>query len=809
MLPLFRRSLPVASWVLALGVVLVLAAAILLPGLGSSGLWEPQERQLADRVAPPKEVVAKEKDKPAEEPPAEPACMRTQPKDATARTLSASGAVFGRDNVSDSDAGRRLPFALMGLVTVLAAAGIAMRFAGARAGLVTAIILLSMPLLLFQSRMLTTEIGTACGATLLVYGFVALARIGLRSQSNVAIAAVDIAIAVAALVAGRFLGFRGGGMLLGLIVPIGAYAAAGGLGMPTFAALARGERAMPNLPALIATLVTIALVAILAYQIYELRDLANLVDPNDPSPPGRGNVRAVFGHAVLAEGCWSSALGGIWNANDDIRMVFDSTFEQIAYGTFPWGVLAPIAMLGLVRDDDRDLRAAGAVTLAWAGTAWIASEVFQRKVGFTVYAGFPALAIAIGVWLDSVLARRVRRGNTGDGGALSSAEGDAMPLGMRLVALFFLLAVLTFGLDMRAFPDRLTSLLVGNEQLAYPKTSTLLFTSTKNWPVLLGMLTALPFALSLLAWRDRAQLWSRRLHELCAWAFAVAMGMTIALAAFWQFAWLPRLSENLSSKVLFDTYRELRKTGDILLGMRWEKLVIMGDLGHAPHFYADATPETVQSRDQIVKALAQKEPRVFAIAPQTELCTLHREMGGNRYYVLDDRNVRNLLLSNKLDGTTDKNPLADSIVHEPPTTMAQKPKGRVVWDNKIELLGWTIPNRMYRGQKVKVTLYYKILAPVGGTWKSLMHFDGPLRFNGDHPPINDRCPTSTWQPGDYIVDTHVLTAGGGAAPSARYDLLIGFFTGSNPNFRNMPLSEAPPDMRDETNRVKIMSIALE
>lgn len=785
LLPFVRRSLPVASWVLALGVVLVLAAAILLPGLGSSGLWEPQERQLADRVAPPREVVEKAKDKPAEEPAAEPACMRTQPEEAKARTLSASAAVFGRDKVGDSDAGRRLPFALMGLVTVLAAAGIAMRFAGARAGVLTAIILLSMPLLVFQSRMLTTEIGTACGATLLVYGLVALSRIG--TQRGIAIVAVDIAVAIAALVAGRFFGFRGGGMLLGLIVPIGAFAAAGGLGVPTFSGLLRGERSLSNIPGLLATLVTIALVAVLAHQLYELRDIGQLVDPNDPSPPGRGNARALFGHAVLAEGCWSTALGGVWNANDDVRMVFDSTFEQIAYGTFPWGVLAPIAMVALLRDDDRNARNAGAVTVAWAGAAWIASEVFQRKVTFTIYAGFPALAIATGVWLDSVLARRAR--------------GDHEPLGMRLVALFFLLAVLTFGLDMRAFPDRVTSLLIGGEQLAYPKTSKLLFTSTKNWPVLLGMLIALPFALSLVAWRDRAHPWSRRLHELCTWAFAVAMGMTIAFAAFWQFAWQPRISENLSSKALFETFRELRKPED--------KLVIMGDLGQAPHFYADTKPEMVPNRDQIVKSLAQKEPRVFAIAPQTELCTLHREMGGNRYYVVDDRNVRNLLLSNRVDGTTDKNPLATSIVHDAPTTMAQKPKGRVVWDNKIELIGWTIPNRMYRGQKVKATVYYKILQPVGGTWKSLMHFDGPLRFNGDHDPINGRCPTSTWQPGDYIVDTHELTAGGGAAPSARYDLLIGFFTGTNPNFRNMPLSEAPPDMRDETNRVKIMSVALE
>src|SRR5262249_52639251 len=161
------------------------------------------ERQLADRVAPP---VAIEKS--AQKPPVtdtDPdACTRTAPKEAKARQLGNRAVVWGRD-ISDSDGGRRLPFAIMGLLTVLGAAGIAMRFAGARAGVLTAIVLLAMPLCALQSRMLTNEIGTACGATLLVYGLVALSRLG--AGYGTALAAVDAAIAVAALVLGQYLGF--------------------------------------------------------------------------------------------------------------------------------------------------------------------------------------------------------------------------------------------------------------------------------------------------------------------------------------------------------------------------------------------------------------------------------------------------------------------------------------------------------------------------------------------------------------------------------------------------------------------------
>ena len=757
-------------WPVALATVLVMGALVLLPGLGASGLWEPQERQLADRVAPPIDIEAA---KPPEvKPPApvvEEKCERTAPKDAQARTLTNKAIVFGRDTFGDSDTGRRLPFALMGLLTALAAAGIAMRLGRPRAGVIAGLVVLAMPLLALQSRMLTSEIGTACGGALLVYSFLALGRLG--SAYGTALAAVDAAVSIGAMVVGGYLGFRGGGALLGLVVPIGACAAAGGFGVVP---MIRREKVVAAIPALIATLVAASLLALLVYQLYELKD---------PKPGMMPVPRVLFGKAIVADTCWSTALGGMWRPDDDLRMVFDSMFEQIAYGTFPWGVLAPIAMIALISSDEKDKRTAGAVTLAWGAGAWIACEVFQRKVGFTLYAGFPALAVAIGVWVDDVLARRV------------AGEKTAMPAGMILVGLFFLIAVIDLGKDMQGFADRITSLLIGSDQLPYPKESRLLYLPTKLWIFLLGLLPAFGFGLTMILWRPG------RAQRIAAWCAGLAFLGTVIMAAFWSMIWQPRLAQNVSSKAMFETYKDLQQPGD--------QLVIMGDLGQAPRAYApDAKPEMVHQREQIVAALGRPN-RVFAIAPQSELCTLHREVGGKPYFVLEDRNVRNLLLSNKVDGTTDKNPLATTILHKEPTELGARPKGKVVWDNKIQLLGWDIPTTMARGSMQTVTLYYKILQPVGGAWTSLMHFDGPLRFLGDHKPINDRCPTSTWQPGDYIVDTYTVRAGGGAFPSGKYALWIGFFSGSAPNWKNMTVSEAPGDMRDTADRVKILSIDLD
>lgn len=771
------------TWYGALATVLVLAVALILPALGAPGLWEPQERQLADRAAPPLAVEASAQKPP---PPAprpgidDDECTRTAPPEAQARTLSTRAVVWGRD-LADSDGGRRLPFAIMGVLTVLAAAGIAMRFAGARAGVLTAIVLVAMPLCVLQSRMLTNEIGTACGATLLVYGLVALVRLG--AGYGTALAAVDAAIAIAALVVGYYLGFGGGGMLLGLVVPVAAFASAG------ICAPVRRERASVVAKALpfVAAAVALALIGVLAYQLYELQT---------PKPGMQPAPRVLFGKALVADGCWSTALGGLWRPDDDLRFIFDSTFEEIAYGTFPWGILAPVAMGMLLASPERDRKAAGAIALAWAAIAWIATEAFQRKVGFAIFAAFPALAIAIGVWLDDLLARRARR--------VEAASDGGAPAGLILLGLLFLIAVVNFGKDMYSFPDRVTSLLIGGESLAYPKDAKLLFLPTKIWILIAGAFTGIGFGVSLMLWREGTTRTHHALRKAARVAMVVALAGSIAMAAFWSFVWQPVIANYVSSKAMFETFEELRQPD--------EKLVIMGDLGHAPASYTDVKPQMVASRNDIVKALADAtaaNKRVFAIAPQGELCTLHREMGGNRYYVVEDRNVRSLLLSNKVDGTTDKNPLATAILHAPPAKMSGKPKAPIVWDRRLELIGWDLPARVERGKKFTVTMYYKVTQAVGGKWKSLMHFDGPLRFNGDHWPIDDRCPTGTWQPGDYIVDTFTVTAGGKTFPPGRYDLWMGFFTGTAPNWKNMTVSEAPSDQRDTADRVKVASIILE
>jgi len=809
----FRVAL--SRWYVALPIVAVLAAAVLLPGLGSFGLWEPQERQLADRQAPRLDAPA-----PAAVPaPAPSACPKLAPKDALARSLVPRAMVLGRDYIDDSDAGRRLPFAVLGLLAVLATAGIAMRTIGARAGLLAAVIALSMPLFVLQSRLLTTEIGTATAGALVIYGLLALSslenvlyaaivpRTLLQTAPAVRIvpASLEAIVGALALAGGLALGFVSGGALLGLAVPLAAFAAAGALGVPTLLDLGRavrngalaigravnprwgvGRTPLPyrrgdNAPALLATVLAVVAITALVYQVFSLET---------PHPGLIPPQRAILDRAIVAPGCWSPALGGVWRPDDDLRYVFDSTFEQIAYGTFPWGLLAPIAFFGLIASDDPRRRQLGAITLAWASAAWIGTELFQRKVGFAIYAGFPAFAVALGAWLDGALSNRAQLQQRG---------------ARLLVALLAFVAALDLGKDLQSSissdgrqtgTTALSALLTDTKDV-YPDVARLLGLPTRFWVLVLGLAIALGVALAL-AFCGSTRGWQKRIARTAPLATCF---FTVVLAAFWSFGWLPSLGTNLSTKPLFDTIERLKKPGD--------QVILMGDLGDAPHDYApDIKPEAATAREQIVAAIGRPN-RVFAIAPATELCQLHREIGGKPYFVLDDRNIKSTLLSNKVDGTTDKNPLGKLIVHAEPKQMKARPKARIVFDNRIELIGWDIPTVVHTGERFDVRMYYKILQPVGGAWTVLFHFTGPTYFNGDHLPIDNKCPTSTWQPGDYIIDTHTVTATGGGYAVGKYEVWTGFFTGSNPNFRNMTVSEAPGDMRDKDDRVKITTISVD
>jgi hypothetical protein len=544
--------------------------------------------------------------------------------------------------------------------------------------------------------------------------------------------------------------------------------------------------ALRHLVALLTAVAAVVVLGVLASQTYDIRE---------PVP----GSRQLAGHSIIPADCYSTALGGVWKFEDNLKVLADAGMPQIAVGTYPWGILAPIAIGLLLMAAGSRQRFVGRLTAAWAGLAWLCTALFLRKVGFALYAGFPAMAIAIGVWLDVVMA-------PADGRAEPDREPVASRRGAQLVAiLFFALGVLVLAKDFLAFPDEITTLLTDidvntKEAKVYPKGASIAGLPAKLVIAGMGVALVALVLLALLPIDDRSPL--ARLRRGARLALIPA---TALIAITWTHGWHRGLSKVLSSKQVFSTFASLRQDGDVL--------GIKGKLGNAPRYYDAGDFVELKSNDAVVDFLQGTPGRAFAMIPLGDLCGVHRTAAGRPYTVLDYSSARSILLSNRADGQRDENPLATRIVREEPTALIQeRPPQPIVFDNKIEVVGWTLPKRLARGSEFQMRVVYKVRdkANIGATWKVFVHFDGRgARFQGDHDPIDGVCATSWWQPGDYVIDTFTVEAGDRATPSGPHDVRIGFFTGTNPNWRNMKVSAAPPGAQDDNDRVKLTTVVVQ
>jgi RNA polymerase sigma-70 factor (ECF subfamily) len=148
-----------------------------------------------------------------------------------------------------------------------------------------------------------------------------------------------------------------------------------------------------------------------------------------------------------------------------------------------------------------------------------------------------------------------------------------------------------------------------------------------------------------------------------------------------------------------------------------------------------------------------------------------------------------------------------SCAGEPATGPSQHPAHRVVWDDRIELIGWEVPRQVRAGADFEVALWFKVLRPVARSWQLFVHVDGPrLRVNADHEPLGGRCPTAMWKPGDVLVDRFIARM---VPETGSYEVWTGFFAGREPNWQHLPVTQAPREMQDAHARIKLTTITVE
>ncbi len=764
-------------------VAAVLALLVLVPRIGAYGFWDPQEIQIADQA----QQITEDGE----------SYSKVVPNQSP---FTVWAVATGIQIAGTSELGARFPLVLLGLIVVAATFLMGERLAGRRAALISAVVMLATPMLVFESRQLISAIGAVAGSTLVMTGLVGFAWPGEGNRTAMLAWRAADAVMIAL---GSVIAYFAVGVVAGVLVPVIAAAVATGM-----IAWSRDEGDRVDDTARSWLRISAPALAV-ATGVSALWIVLSVFDVVDAYP----GDRAVFGKTLRAGNDYVQALGGTWRQTVPPTVTWDAMFEQIAFGFFPWIALAPFALgrAAMGRGGGRRSWAGYAVVL-WALLAWAAGTLLTLKTGPMRYTAFPALALAVGIWLDDLLRAR------------DCADDPApLPLAMPLAGLAVFLVAVMLGKDLKSFPGQFAALHLVDGTIKFPTTVSSVLRAV---PILFGALIGGALWLGLWlprrpdapwsppetggkaahAWREVVAAFATAGYHIGRVAStaarhgvhaALALGLVFALTLSWVYT--PALSRAFSYKYLFDRYQDLRKSGD--------KLGILGMPGSGPKYYAKGDFEHLRNRNQLFEFLKQDSARAFAMVPGKDLCAIHQGMAkeGATYHVLDDSHAKFLLVSNRLrKGEKDRNPLQRFLLREPPQTIKQPLS--INFNDEIEIVGVNMPTTARRGAKFEMTLFYKVLKKPTRNWQVFVHFDGGgMRFQGDHWPVNNQCGTSYWQPGDYVVDTFQVDAGDGMSPLTRYTVWAGFFVGSHGNWTNMTAKDPGAD---DNNRVRIGELRL-
>lgn len=798
--------------------VVLVVTLVLLPRLGSYGFWEPAEMDIAAQALPKSAAeLAEEKSqqeirdkkqeqawKALEERSGAEAVVKAKAERAEADKKSEERKAreeshaplrrymvkTGIDTLGVSELGARFPFFLLALLAALGTYFLGVRIRSPEAGAMAVLILITCPLFVFQARQLSDELGALTGGCLMLLG-----AIGLCSPTRATRAIWLYGLDALLLGLGASLSYYSSGFLVGFLTPLGAIAVA--VAVSAADAKSTGfwgnDKANRNYLRLAGGLSVMLFAVALLYFVGEVFEWTDAADKEF----------SLFGKTMHTDAEYNKLLAGAWKQEGDLKINFNSLFEQIAFGLFPWVCLAPIAVVRMGLGSAKDTNPLGARMLfTWAAIAWLVGSLVLRKIGPVHFAAVPAVAVAVAVWIDELLCARRE--------ALKSDEPTpAAVLAPPLIALFATFAVIVIAKDIKSFPAKFLSLHLDKAIAKFPAD-----VSMHKSILAMGLLFALLLGAGIVFSRRKnaRTVLERITSKLGQWGIPAALALSFVMSIFFAQVWIPRLSTQLSSKATFGVYHELREEGNTL--------GIVGKVSSGAKFYADGEFESLRGRNELVTFL-QRPERVFASVKASELCPIHKEANKKvfDYYVVDDSNAERVILSNRMWNADvpvpkklsapmrdylDRNPLWRYIVRDKPEGI-QHPLD-VTYDNKLKLIGMDLPPSIDRGDNFDVTFYYEVLKPMSRNWQVFVHFDGGgVRFQADHFPVKKRCGTNYWQPGDFVVDHFTVESSDMGVAKKTYKIWTGLFVGSSGNWTNMEVTSPKPD---DNNRVNVGSIRM-
>ena len=117
--------------------------------------------------------------------------------------------------------------------------------------------------------------------------------------------------------------------------------------------------------------------------------------------------------------------------------------------------------------------------------------------------------------------------------------------------------------------------------------------------------------------------------------------------------------------------------------------------------------------------------------------------------------------------------IADNVLTQAPTP---KTASDIDFEGHIRLLGYDLEGEPKAGQRLSVTMYYRVDKPLTGDWKVFVHFEAPgkRRQPYDHYGVGDLYPVGLWKQGEIIRDRVDIDIPADW-PAGKTQLLVGFF----------------------------------
>ncbi|RYZ03863.1 MAG: hypothetical protein EOO73_25920 [Myxococcales bacterium] len=266
---------------------------------------------------------------------------------------------------------------------------------------------------------------------------------------------------------------------------------------------------------------------------------------------------------------------------------------------------------------------------------------------------------------------------------------------------------------------------------------------------------------------------------------AVAVALTASLGFY------PALAREVSPTQAFERYRELARAG--------EPLGLLGQHASSARYQGAPAARSFEQLDDAFgwlgeAASTQRRWLVLRHQDLAELSSRFRAMSGRNLPILDARSSELLLASSRLlAGERNQNPLSRIVLDRAPAIQRTLP---AQLGDELELLGFSLSDEQGRltqalvpNRTARLTLYFRVIAPLRGSWQIFVHLDGlQRRFNADHQPFEGKYAARWWQPGDVLADTTELKLEPHFSPGD-YRLYFGFFDGE----RRLKVRQGPAE----------------